>query len=240
MNPRRNLLMVDADARSRDRIARQLTLSGEFSTVEEDNGEAALERVREHHFDAVLLEIALPDMDGRELCRLMRHRGLKAPIVMLSGTASEADIVLSLNSGAIDFVSKPPRINVLMARLRAHLREYDQSDDALFRIGTYIFRPSRRRLIRQPDQQKVALTEIESGLLKYLYRSGLRMVPRDELLCDVLGYNHSANTHTLETHIYRLRQKLETDPGRPEFLLTDNGGYRLQPTGRNPQPVSRQ
>lgn len=112
-----------------------------------------------------------------------------------------------------------------MARIHAHLRSHEQSDDAVYRIGRYTFRPSAKVLL-EADGKKIRLTEKETNILKFLYRSG-ETVARETLLHEVWGYNRAVTTHTLETHIYRLRQKIEEKPGQAQILITESGGYRL-------------
>ena len=133
------------------------------------------------------------------------------------------------NSGANDYVTKPFRINVLLARLRAHLRQHERSEDAVMTIGPYEFHPAAKLLMEKGGKKKVRLTDKEASILKYLFRAGDRPVARDVLLNEVWGYNAGVTTHTLETHIYRLRQKIEKDPASAAILITDRGGYRLQP-----------
>ena len=168
------------------------------------------------------------DDDLREACRLMRKNGVTAPVIMLTAAASDSDTILGLESGANDYVTKPFRFAVLLARIRAHLRSHEQSEDAVFRVGPYEFRPAAKMLIDDKGK-KVRLTEKETNILKYLYRAGAKAVSREELLAEVWGYNAGVTTHTLETHIYRLRQKIEPEPSQARLLLTDAGGYRLQP-----------
>ena len=145
---------------------------------------------------------------------------------MLTGHDSDADTILGLNAGANDYVTKPFKFPVLLARVRAQLRQHEQSEDAIFNLGPYVFKPSAKMLITQ-DDKKIRLTEKETNILKFLYRSNDKVVPRDTLLHEVWGYNAGVTTHTLETHIYRLRQKIEPDPGKASILITENGGYRL-------------
>jgi len=223
------VLVVDDDDALRRSLAEQLQLHEEFLPAEAETAARALELVKQQHFDAVLLDVALPDMDGRELCRLMRRAGLRAPVLMLTGADSDADTILGLDSGANDYIPKPFRLNVLLARLRAQLRQHEQSEDAIFTIGPYTFRPSTKLLLDQSGRKKIRLTEKETSILKYLFRAGDRTVGRDALLNEVWGYNAGVTTHTLETHVYRLRQKIERDPARAEILVTEPGGYRLVP-----------
>ena len=225
----KKVLLVDDDEALRQSLGEQLRLHEEFQTIEADNGTSALDLAKGEYFDAILLDVGLPDMDGREVCRLMRRNGVKSPIIMLTAAESEADTILGLDAGANDYVTKPFRLGVLLARLRAQLRQHEHSEDAVFTIGPYTFRPSAKMLIHGETQQKVRLTEKETSILKYLYRSGNIVVGRDTLLGEVWGYNAGVTTHTLETHVYRLRQKIEADPSNAEILVTEPGGYRLVP-----------
>jgi len=229
MTSSRRIMIVDDDSALRHSLAEQLQLHEEFMAVEAANAAEALDLAKRQYHDAVILDVGLPDMDGRELCRLMRREGVRAPILMLTAADSEADTVLGLDSGANDYIAKPFRLHVLLARLRAQLRQHEQSDDAIFTIGPYTFRPGTKLLVDETKRKKVRLTEKETAILKYLYRAGARTIGRDVLLNEVWGYNSGVTTHTLETHVYRLRQKIERDPTHAEILITDAGGYRLVP-----------
>ncbi len=224
----KTILIIDDDDDLREALAEQLALHEAFRPVQAATATEGVRMGREVRADLILLDVDLPDMDGREACRLLRKDGVSTPIIMLTGQASDSDTVLGLESGANDYVTKPFRFAVLLARIRAHLRSHEQSEDAVFRIGPYEFRPAAKVLI-DDKAKKVRLTEKETNILKYLYRAGAKAVSREELLTEVWGYNAGVTTHTLETHIYRLRQKIEPEPGQARLLLTDAGGYRLQP-----------
>ena len=222
----KKILLVDDDIDLRDALADQLVLTEDFDVFEAENGAAGLERVKGAIFDLIILDVGLPDMDGREVCRLMRKQGVKTPIIMLTGHVTDADAILGLDSGANDYVAKPFKFPVLLARIRAQLRQHEQSEDAVFSIGPYTFRPSVKMLIDEAEK-KIRLTEKETNILKFLYRANDSVVPRDVLLHEVWGYNAGVTTHTLETHIYRLRQKIEPTPSEAQLLVTESGGYRL-------------
>lgn len=223
----KRILLVDDDTLLRDTLLDQFALHDEFDVDAVATAQEAIDRVKqEAHIDLVLLDVGLPDMDGRQACELMRKNGFKSPVIMLTGADTDADEVLGLNSGANDYVTKPFKFAVLMARLRAHLRSHEQSEDAIFKIGPYEFRPAVKMLVTDADK-KIRLTEKETSILKYLYRAGGRPVTRDVLLDEVWGYNSGVTTHTLETHVYRLRQKIEPDPANAAILVTEGGGYRL-------------
>ncbi len=227
MTTRKSILLVDDDDALRQSLAEQLGVYEEFLTTEAVNGSQALEIVKTKSFDLVLLDVGLPDMDGRELCKLFRRNGVKTPIIMLTGADSEADTILGLDSGANDYVTKPFRLGVLLARIRAQLRQHEQSEDATFSISRFTFRPAAKVLIDPDAERKVRLTEKETTILKYLCRARDEVVGRDVLLNEIWGYNAGVATHTLETHIYRLRQKIEVDPSSAQLLVTEGGGYRL-------------
>jgi DNA-binding response OmpR family regulator len=224
----RTLLIVDDDDLLRRALREQLAAQREFALIEEaSDGLSALAKTKGKVFDIILLDIGLPDMDGRDVCRQMRGQGVRSPIIMLTAADSDDDTITGLNAGANDYVTKPFRMAVLLARVRAHLRQHDQSDDAIFSIGPYKFQPAAKMLMLGEGQKKIRLTEKEAAILKYLYRVGNKTVSRETLLGEVWGYNAAVTTHTLETHIYRLRQKIETDPAHTRLLITEPGGYRL-------------
>ena len=229
MTAARPILLVEDDAALRATLAEQIALAGEFHVTEARTlaeAEAAL-GAEGARFDAVVLDIGLPDGDGRELCAKLRRDGKRMPVIMLTGADAEQDVVRGLDAGANDYVAKPFRLRELLARVRAQLRVFDNSEDAVFAIGPYVFRPAARLLHEPARNRKVRLTAKECGILKFLHRAGGRPVPRQVLLDEVWGYSSAVTTHTLETHIYRLRQKIEPDPARARLLLTANGGYGL-------------
>ncbi|NEX92883.1 response regulator transcription factor [Caulobacter sp. 17J65-9] len=224
----KTILVVDDDTDLREALAEQLELHEEFRAAQAPTATEGVRMGKELKADLILLDVDLPDMDGREACRLLRKAGVRTPIIMLTGASTDSDTILGLDAGANDYVTKPFRFAVLLARIRAHLRSHEQSEDAVFRIGPYEFRPAAKLLI-DAKQKKIRLTEKETNILKYLYRSGAKPVSREELLTEVWGYNAGVTTHTLETHVYRLRQKIEPEPSSARLLLTEAGGYRLQP-----------
>lgn len=225
MTAQKRILLVDDDQQLRQALAEQLT--DDFVPVEAGTGAEGLTTAKSGRFDAILLDVGLPDMDGRDVCRQLRAAGFKSPIIMLTGAVGEGDTIAGLDAGANDYVAKPFRLGELMARLRAQLRQHEASEDAEFVIGPYLFQPAQKLLIDAQTRKKVRLTEKEAAILRFLYRAGGRPVARETLLGEVWGYNAAVNTHTLETHIYRLRQKIERDPATATLLVTAEGGYRL-------------
>ncbi len=227
MAQRKTLLIVDDDADLRSAVEEQLEAEG-FATLGAATAREGLRAALQHKPDLILLDVDLPDMDGREACRQMRQRGVAAPIIMLTAAGGDEDTVQGLEAGANDYVAKPYKFAVLLARIRAQLRSHEHSEGAVFRLGAYEFRPANKILV-DAQQRKIRLTEKETNILKYLYRAGEKPVSREELLAEVWGYNAGVTTHTLETHVYRLRQKIEADPANARLLLTEAGGYRLAP-----------
>lgn len=221
------ILIVDDDPELRRSLAAQLALHAEFAIAEAETASAALECIRHQSFDAILLDLSLPDMDGRELCRLIRRSKFPAPILMMTAASTEAETILGLNSGASDYITKPFHLDALLARLRAQLRQHEQSEDASFTIGRYTFRPSAKLLVDATQRKNIKLTGRQTDVLRYLYHARDRNISRDMLLQEVWGYSRDAETHTLEMTIYRLRRKIEIDPAHPELLVKTPDGYRL-------------
>ncbi len=226
MGQLKKILLVDDDDDLREALGEQLLMTEDFDVFEADDGANAMIKAKEGLYDLMILDVGLPDTDGRELCRVMRKQGVKSPILMLTGHDTDADTILGLDAGANDYVTKPFKFPVLLARIRAQLRQHEQSEDAVFQLGPYTFKPAMKMLVTE-DEKKIRLTEKETNILKFLYRSTDGVVARDVLLHEVWGYNAGVTTHTLETHIYRLRQKIEPEPSNARLLVTESGGYRL-------------
>ena len=226
MSVAKKILLVDDDNDLREALAEQLVMIDDFDVYESETGNGGLERSKTEMHDLIILDVGLPDLDGREVCRMMRRNGVKCPILMLTGNDTDADQILGLDAGANDYVTKPFKFPVLLARIRAQLRQHEQSEDAVFQLGPYTFKPAMK-MLETEDNRKIRLTEKETNILKFLYRAQDGVVARDVLLHEVWGYNAGVTTHTLETHIYRLRQKIEPEPSNARLLVTESGGYRL-------------
>lgn len=223
----KKILLVDDDLAMRAELAEQLKLREEYDTDEVGTATQALESVEQDKYDAILLDIVLPDMDGRDVVRLLRRKGIHVPVIMLTALEGEADMILALDAGANDVIVKPFSLGIMLARIRAHVRQHELSEDAAFTIGPYTFRPAEKTLRHGGRKNEVALSDKESAILKYLYRSGDRVVSCDTLYSEIWDYSTSLMTHTLQTHIYRLRQKIEENPSQPSILISESGGYRL-------------
>ena len=224
----RTLLLVDDDNDLRETLVEQLSLYEEFTILQEPTAAKGMQTARGQPVALLVMDVGLPDMDGREAVKLLRKGGFKSPIIMLTGHDTDSDTILGLEAGANDYVTKPFRFAVLLARIRAQLRQHEQSEDATFTVGPYTFKPGQK-LLTLENGQKIRLTEKEAAIIRYLYRADQKVVTRDVLLEEVWGYNSGVTTHTLETHVYRLRQKIERDPSNAEILVTENGGYKIVP-----------
>ncbi|MAJ92627.1 MAG: response regulator transcription factor [Rhodospirillaceae bacterium] len=224
----KRLLLVEDDNAIRETLRDQL--QEEFFVVEATRGAEALKLAKASIHALIILDAGLPDMNGLDVCKLMRRAGINTPVIMLTGADTEADAVLGLDWGANDYVTKPFKMGLLLARIHAQLRQYDRNEGAIFTIGPYTFRPAAKIMIDTANgDRKIRLTEKETAILKYLFRAGETVIGRDVLLNEVWGYDSGVTTHTLETHVYRLRQKIERDPSNAEILITEPGGYRLIP-----------
>ncbi len=228
MTGKRKILIVDDDADIRNTLVEQLALHEEFEALSAETGAQGIAEATARNVDLVIMDVGLPDTDGREAVQTLRKNGFKPPVIMLTAHDTDSDTILGLESGANDYVAKPFRFTVLLARIRSQLRQHEASEDAVFAIGPYSFRPASKVLITEKGG-KVRLTEKETAILRYLYRAGQKPISREVLLQEVWGYNSGVTTHTLETHIYRLRQKVEQDAAHPAILVTEAGGYKLMP-----------
>jgi DNA-binding response OmpR family regulator len=231
MPARRSILIADDDAALRLTLVEQFASEPRYSvaTVATLDEAAATINVKGAVVDAVILDVGMPDGDGCDLCASLRRQGHKMPIIMLTGLNDEEDVVRGLEAGANDYIAKPFRVNELFARLRAQLRIFDNTTDAVFTIGPYLFRPAARLLQDPMTDRRSRLTDKEAAILKYLYHANAEPVDRDMIMQEVWGTTSVPAVHALETHIYRLRQKMEPDPTNPTLLLTETRGYRLDP-----------
>jgi DNA-binding response OmpR family regulator len=203
------ILLAESDDVLRASLAEQLEQEG-YDVVPAADAQAAFIAVRE------TLGFAIIGLgDGEQLAAQLRERGLSCPLLLLTDGET---------ASAQECLARPFRISALLARLHALNPHHAPADDAAVRIGPYTFHPSAKLL--QADGRKVRLTEKETNILKFLHASS-GTVPRDILLHEVWGYSPAVATHTLETHIYRLRKKIEQDPANAQILLTEGGGYRL-------------
>ncbi|WP_428485591.1 response regulator transcription factor [Rhodopila sp.] len=233
MTKTRSILIAEHDGSQHQILAESVTTACDFKLTLVTSFKEADEllAVAGAHYDGIVLSLQMPDGDGYDYCAKLRRLGYKMPIITTAVSCDEGDVIRALDAGANDYVTKPLRPNELLARMRTHLRVFDDSENAVFMIGRYTFRPAAKHLHDQTKNKTFRLTEKETAILKFLYRAGAVPVTRVTLLDRVWGYNSGVNTHTLETHIYRLRQKIEANPSNCQILLTVEGGYRLNASG---------
>lgn len=222
----KNILIVEDDDDFRALLVEQFSAETELNVQAAPSLAAARATLSDDEPDLMVLDVNLPDGDGRDFCRELRENGMKTPIIMVTASEEENVEVDGLTSGANDHVAKPVKFDVLLARVRAHLRTHEQSEHATFAIGPYKFRPAAKTL-ETPEGKRIRLTEKETNILRYLKKADGATVSRETLLHEVWGYNPNVTTHTLETHVYRLRQKIEPDPKLAKIVITSEGGYRL-------------
>jgi len=224
--PNGRLLVIDDDPFLRATLKEQFAVEGFHEVFEAENLVEAFQQVDARAPDLVILDIRLPDGNGIEICRKLRERGFTRPIIMLTGQNAEQDIIASLEAGANDYVTKPMRMGELLARVKSQLWQHRASDTARFSIGGLSFIPANKLLKSADESRKVILTEKESTILKYLYRAHPSCVPKEELLAEVWGFQNGLSTHTVETHIYRLRQKVKRLTNK-NLIITSSLGYSL-------------
>ena len=224
----RQILIVDDNRALRPALALALETMGGFSIrlAGDAEGAMALAVSRAQHFDAIMLDLE-PAEAGIALCAALRDHGVRVPIVLVTAASAEEDVVRGLDAGANDYVVKPFRLAEIVARLRAQIRAFESSEDAVLLIGPYHFRPGSRTLTAPVSNREIRLTDKEAAVLKHLYRAGRTPVSRQTLLREIWGYATAASTHTVETHIYRLRRKIEPDAAAARILVNVEGGYRL-------------
>ena len=218
------ILVVDDDLALAEMIGIVLQNEG-FRVVFCGDGSQALAQFQEHHPDLVLLDVMLPGMDGFDVCRAIRHVS-DVPIVMLTARSDTSDVVTGLEAGADDYVPKPFKPKELVARVRARLRGRDdnQADEGITLQDLSIDVAGH---VVQRDGHVIALTPLEFDLLATLARAPWKVFSREELLEQVWGYRHAADTRLVNVHVQRLRSKVERDPEKPELVVTVRGvGYR--------------
>jgi DNA-binding response OmpR family regulator len=212
------ILIVSDDPAFAATLAEQLAAEDGFAPALAGLAEDVPAAVAGHAPDLILID------SSEELCRHLRDAGSALPIVMLGGSADEA---ASLAAGADEHVARPLRLGPLLARLRARIEDSRKRQEADLVIGPYLFRPRLKLLTGRADGRRIRLTEKETAMLLFLMKGADRPAPRDTLLDAIWGYNSGVTTHTLETHVYRLRRKIEADPANAAILVTEPGGYRL-------------
>lgn len=219
------ILVVD-DERSIRRFLK-VSLGSQFTVLEAANGEEALAAVAAEHPDLVILDLGLPDMDGLEVTRRLRE-WTQVPIIVVSVREREQDKIAALDAGADDYLTKPFGVGELMARLRVALRRSAQPEnEPVFQSGSLMVDLNSRDV--RMDGTTIALTPTEYDLLRNLLKHAGKVVTHDQLLRAVWGTAYENETHMLQVNISNLRRKIEPDPSRPTYIVTEPGvGYRLK------------
>jgi DNA-binding response OmpR family regulator len=234
MSTDHHILIVDADDTWRADMADKLLTVG-YEVTESASIQDAETRIHAPgaRFDAVILDVSFPDgADGRNFCATLRAQGAQLPLLIVTEQGDEHDVIKGMDLGATDYVVRPVRLGILLARLRAHIRAFEHTDDAVFTIGRYTFYPREQKLRETANPNRaIHLSTKEVSLIRTLHRAAGQSVKKRDLIKWIWGYHEEVSTHTLETHIYRLRQRIEPEPSFPRLLVTENGGYRLDPNG---------
>jgi DNA-binding response OmpR family regulator len=221
-----HLMIIDPDPVSRAALAEQFVLTSGFSVTDCATPGEAREHIAPDHVDTIVENSDLVDASITLCAEAVRREGFSAPLTVLVRKDISPEGMEALDAWADDCILKPVRFAFLLSRIVVQIRQYETSDDTSFAVGPYEFRPGIKLLISE-DGERLRLTEKETAILRFLYRASPAHVAREVLLSEVWGYNPLVTTHTLETHIYRLRQKIERDPANARILVTEPGGYRL-------------
>ncbi len=224
------ILIVEDDPTMRRGLKDNFEFEG-YRVVTATDGEAGLQAVLDCQPDLVILDIMLPKVNGYEVCRLIRREGIETPIIMLTAKGQESDIVLGLNIGADDYVTKPFSIKQLLARANAFLRRRREEQSQIHRFGDCELNPVSRKLLRCSTE--VPLTPKEFNLLLLLAGRPGRAYTRDEILRRVWGYDVIVTSRSVDRCITTLRGKIEPDPAEPTFIKTVRDiGYRFESPGQ--------
>jgi len=225
----RKVLIVDADAGSRGEI-RAVCIQDGYQVLEAESGAEGLRELGTGHPSLVLLEVALPDGSGFDVCRELRRVDSLVPVIMMSSRSDEIDVVVALEIGADDYVVKPVRMRELMARMAAHLRRTRlESAEAMrnrLEFRELVIDVNERRVYK--SSREVELTHTEFDLLTFLATNAGKVLSREKILNSIWGYEYPIETRVIDVHIRNLRRKIETQPSRPYYILAVPGiGYRF-------------
>ena len=228
MVKRKTILFVSEALLLKELLLDQLQKQGEYLLEESLSVTEAISLIVKEHFDCILIDSSLADVSLSNLCKNIRQEGVRSPIILVAEELGEDVAIVALDAGANDYVLKPFKINVLVAKIRSNIRQFEQSEFAILRFGRFSFKPGDKILLNNSSKEEVRLTDKETAIIKLLYLSGGEVVTRATLLEEVWGYNTTLTTHTLETHIYRIRQKVGNASSGQDFIATEAEGYRMQ------------
>ena len=226
MSSSTKILLVNSDRDLSEVLIYQLSLNDKYQIIEsgEDN---VFTQINNNSCNIIIINSQPPKLNGHNLTKKLRVDGFKNPIIMLITQSDASNVDNKLTIEANEYIIKPFKYPALLKSIELQLRQFGKTEDTQHNIGSYVFKPNSKVL--ESKNKSIRLTEKENDILKFLYQNLETIVSREVLLHEVWGYNSKVTTHTLETHIYRLRQKIEIDPANACFLITENGGYRLKP-----------
>ena len=226
MSSSTKILLVNSDRDLSDALIYQLSLNDKYQVIESDE-DNVFTQINNNSFNIVIINSQPSKFNGHNLTKKLRTGGFKNPIIMLITQSDASNVDNKLTIEANEHIIKPFKYPALLKSIELQLRQSGKSEDTQHNIGSYVFKPNSKVL--ESKNKSIRLTEKENDILKFLYQNLETIVSREILLHEVWGYNSKVTTHTLETHIYRLRQKIEIDPANACFLITETGGYRLKP-----------
>ena len=226
MSSSTKILLVNSDRDLSDALIYQLSLNDKYQIIESDV-DNVFTQINNNSFNIVIINSQPSKLNGHNLTKKLRTGGFKNPIIMLITQSDASNVDNKLTIEANEHIIKPFKYPALLKSIELQLRQSGKSEDTQHNIGSYVFKPNSKVL--ESKNKSIRLTEKENDILKFLYQNLETIVSREILLHEVWGYNSKVTTHTLETHIYRLRQKIEIDPANACFLITETGGYRLNP-----------
>ncbi|MDB2676110.1 response regulator transcription factor [Amylibacter sp.] len=227
MNPSIKILLINNDKDLGEALAFQLPLGEKYQIIETSDETSALAQINNNFCDLVIINSQSSALKGYNLTKNLRLAGCKNPIIMLINQSCNLDIPNDQNHKADEYIIKPFRYLGLLKSIETQLHKFKKSENTQYNIGNYVFKPNSK-ILESNECISIRLTEKENNILKFLYKNSGNIVSRETLLHEVWGYNSKVTTHTLETHIYRLRQKIEDDPSEAYFLITEPGGYKLR------------
>ena len=226
MNPSTKILLINNDKDLGEALVFQLTLVEKYQIIEISYENNALAQINNNFCDLVIINSQSSALKECNLTKSLRLAGYKKPIIMLINRNSNLDIPDDQSHKADEYIVKPFRYPVLLKSIETQLHKFKKSENTQYNIGNYVFKPNSK-ILESNENRSIRLTEKENNILKFLYKNLGNTVSRETLLHEVWGYNSKVTTHTLETHIYRLRQKIEDNPSNACFLITEPGGYKL-------------
>ena len=227
MSSSTKILLVNSDRDLSEALIYQLSLSDKYQIIESDDEDSLLTQINNNSCNIIIINSQPSKLNRHNLTKKLRLGGFKNPIIMLVTQSDASNVDNKLTIEANEHIIKPFKYPALLKSIELQLRQFGKSEDTQHNIGSYVFKPNSKVL--ESKNKSIRLTEKENDILKFLYQNLETIVSREILLHEVWGYNSKVTTHTLETHIYRLRQKIEIDPANACFLITETGGYRLKP-----------